>query len=91
MKAHNDSMAVRRSYGRIELRNSGSGNWHDGIVGTKHGFVAVYGEVGGDNPLTRFDFIWKGRLYMRTMRREYTKRGLVRLATQMAEDVVASK
>ena len=89
MKHNDDSMSLaRRGYGRIEVRKDG---WTDGEVVTPFGIVSVYAQGDAENqPHTRLDFAWNGRLYMRNFDGvRYSPRGLVTKAMQFASEIAA--
>jgi hypothetical protein len=54
----------------------------DGSVVTKHGIVEVYSQKGA--PYTYIQVVIGGRLYERTINKEYTERGLVTVAARFA-------
>lgn len=82
-----DSMALSgKAFSRIQ-RHPCDGEWYfEGEVGTVFGFVTVMSQA----DLSRFDFIYKGRLYMRTLKRGLTKRGLATLANRFAKEIVGA-
>jgi len=70
-------------------------NQEDYLTGarfTKHGIVEIYsqGHSGEHFELSRFDFVYKGRHYMRNFNKAFGKKGLARKATEFADDVVGA-
>lgn len=73
---------------RIRLEKASVGDWHDGDVVTPHGIVSVMAQ--GDeinHHYTRWDFAHKGRLYMRTIHKRFSPRGIVREAKKFAKEI----
>lgn len=87
MKTHDDSAKVRKPYVTLN-RVRGEHPYTTGAVGTPLGFVTIYSQVGaGEKTMTRFDFIHKGRLQMRTVPRIFTERGLSIMAHRYAREI----
>lgn len=83
-----DVMAVRSSWLRGGRREA---MWMTAEVGTPWGFVTVYQQA-GDDPYVRLDFIWRGKLHMRSIRgRTFTDRGLTRLSRTLARSTAEAR
>jgi hypothetical protein len=90
MKIRDDRMALGHTVGRIYLRGDAPRQWLDGTVLTKHGIVDVQAEP--VKKWSRFDFVWRGVLHMRTFEGgAATKRGLARVAATFAAAVAEGK
>lgn len=63
--------------------------WTLGSVGTQWGFVSVscFGMADGRN-VTRLEFIHEGYNHTRTIKKDYTERGLVTVARRYAKAIV---
>lgn len=62
--------------------------WTEGDVVTPFGIVSVYAQ--GDDihsHITRLDFVFNGRLHLRTYRKRYTVRGIKTKAYEFAKEV----
>lgn len=90
--AHEESQALDGSFGRIERRylDDRTHSWLDGEVVTAYGIVSVSSQD-GDDPHTRYDFAFRGRLHMRTEQRGRTERGLAIEATKFARRISGAK
>jgi hypothetical protein len=87
-RAQVENYAVSRPMSRIGTRRSDEFVWLDGEVVTPRGIVTVYSQSderrGG---YSRYDFVYGGRLYVRTENVERTVRGLAIMAARFAEEV----
>lgn len=95
MKTKTDSISIRGTHvTRINTRKSKDGkfDWLDGEVITPHGTVCIMAQ--GDNfsfHHTRWDFACNGRLYMRTIDKRISPRGIVREAKRFVSDIVLNR
>lgn len=89
-KIEDSSYALGKpSGGRLALNK---GEWTDGPVATRHGFVVVYAQGDANSfHVSRLDFIWDGRLYIRSYQSQrLSPRGLVTAAARFAEEIAGS-
>lgn len=89
MKPHDTSCALPRSCERISSLGNPPNNYTGGDVLTPLGIVSVYAQ-GKPNQFTRLDFAFNGRLYYRTWKTTFSKRGLVAKANQFAAHITGN-
>lgn len=87
-----DKMTVGRGFGRLTDNGTKSGETYtEGYVATPHGIVTAYSQGDADSfHHTRLDVVKDGILYMKNIKRRYSKRGLVTLAKRFAATVAAN-
>ena len=78
------SWKARPSLG--EVRKVGPDSW-GAVHATEYGYVDMQAEQYKRGAYTWLEFIWKGRLYRRTICAYYGPRYAARLATQFAREV----
>lgn len=88
-----DKMTVGKGFGRLSDHGTKSGETYtDGSVVTPHGIVLAYSQGDADSfHHTRLDVVKNGTLYMKNIKRRYSKRGLVTLAKRFAATVAANE
>lgn len=89
MKIYDDEFSVSGSFSGLEQMRG----WTDGEVITEHGIVSAYAQGGDEHaPLTRLNFAYKGRHYIRTFDgKRYSYRGIALKAKQFAAECVAKQ
>ena len=86
IKVFDDSLSVGSGWSNLK---EATGGWTCGIIITGHGIVSAYAQ-GDKNSLyvTRLDFVFKGRFYMRTFNdKKYSHRGIATKAKQFAREI----
>jgi hypothetical protein len=80
------SMKLDRTIGRISTHDDG---YLYGVVITRDGVVDVYSQGGEDGmvPSTTMTFAMAGRMYSRTFKKRYSKRGLATVAARFAAEI----
>jgi hypothetical protein len=68
----------------VEKRGEPPYEYWGGAVATPHGYVEVFSQ----KDWTALNFAHQGRMHRRSIRREYTKRGLAILAGRFAKEIV---
>lgn len=80
-KQADDSLRIQHAFGRIDECHG----YRSGIILTPHGIVYGYSQKEG--PHAMLDFVCRGRLHMRTFKRDFTARGLAAKASQFAKQL----
>lgn len=85
-KIVDDSFSIGQGFNRVRENSSG---WTSGVVVTPHGMVDAYAQ--GDDKhfhMTRLDFVWKGRVYVRTYHnKRYSPRAISSKAKKFSEGI----
>ena len=84
MEIYNDSFSLKKPFGRIKEHLKG---WTYGEVVTPNGIVSVYAQA-NNFYLTRLDFVFKNRLYIRSFKRRYSHRGIITKANLFTKEIV---
>jgi len=67
----------------------GPRGWDEGEFLSPQGIVSIYMQKGHPTH-TRLDFVYGGRLYIRTWKRKYSRRTIPRLARAFVRDVAGA-
>ncbi len=87
-KYFDDSLKIVGTIGRISSAPRYA--YDEGVVCTKHGIVWVYaqGRDGGNDHHSRLDFVYRGRLYMRSFNNvRFSRLSLARMAVKFAKEI----
>lgn len=93
MRIFNDSFKLSNSCAVIHDAGTFPYKYKAGVVKTPDGIVEVYAQNGDGqkDKLTRLDFVWNGRLHMRTIYQTFSKRGLSIVAGRFAREIANFK
>lgn len=80
-----DSLANRKGFVRMLQHGTGEDAYQTGEFCDPRGIVSIYRQ----SDLTRLDFCYAGRLFMRTWERHFGDRTLSRLARAFVSDVLS--
>lgn len=84
---HDMSLSEKRGFIRMHRHVTPYGDYSMGDFVHPHGIVAIYQQ----DDITRLDYAYNGRLYIRSWPKEWGRRTICKLARQFVDDVRSGK
>lgn len=86
-KKHDSQYSINRPWSNIYLKGRNSDEtYFDGSYYCKEGVVECTSEP--KRNLSYFRFVYKGTLYMRTLKKAYSQRGLAIMAGKFVQEII---
>lgn len=91
MKKNYDShLSINRPWANIYINKTSNGeSYYTGLYYCKYGVVECTSEI--ERNLSYFRFVYQGTLYMRTLEKACSKRGLAIMAGKFVTETILSK
>lgn len=86
-KKYDSHYKINRSWANIYSKKSIDNQvYYDGLYYCKYGVVECTSEI--EHNLSYFRFVYQGTLYMRTIEKAYSQRGLATMAGKFVKEVI---